>query len=270
MQGKIALEEHFAIPETAADSLGYFPEAGAGGGRRAQRRHPWPAAVADGSARHRDDAAVAECAGRPGDPRQGEGRRHRAQGQRLSRRGGAEAAGAVPGPCGAGHAGSGRGGARTRTLRQGARLSRRAGERLLARKRRGHHSLLRPAAIPAVLGHRRAARRAVLSAPAQSAAARCAHLRRPSVAAWTDLGVRPGNGGARAPLDGVRLVRRPSAAADHPRPSGREPALRHVARRQFERLDSEPQQMAGEKAARRVFLRQFLISPRRAISAPRR
>ena len=26
MQGKIALEEHFAIPETAADSLGYFPE----------------------------------------------------------------------------------------------------------------------------------------------------------------------------------------------------------------------------------------------------
>jgi gamma-resorcylate decarboxylase len=27
MQGKIALEEHFAIPETAADSMGYFPEA---------------------------------------------------------------------------------------------------------------------------------------------------------------------------------------------------------------------------------------------------
>jgi 2,3-dihydroxybenzoate decarboxylase len=26
MQGKIALEEHFAIPETAADSMGYFPE----------------------------------------------------------------------------------------------------------------------------------------------------------------------------------------------------------------------------------------------------
>ena len=25
MKGKIALEEHFAIPETAADSLGYFP-----------------------------------------------------------------------------------------------------------------------------------------------------------------------------------------------------------------------------------------------------
>jgi 2,3-dihydroxybenzoate decarboxylase len=27
MQGKIALEEHFAIPETAEDSVGYFPEA---------------------------------------------------------------------------------------------------------------------------------------------------------------------------------------------------------------------------------------------------
>jgi predicted TIM-barrel fold metal-dependent hydrolase len=26
MQGKIALEEHFAIPETAKDSMGYFPE----------------------------------------------------------------------------------------------------------------------------------------------------------------------------------------------------------------------------------------------------
>ena len=25
MQGKIALEEHFANPETAADSMGYFP-----------------------------------------------------------------------------------------------------------------------------------------------------------------------------------------------------------------------------------------------------
>ena len=25
MQGKIALEEHFAIPETVADSRGYFP-----------------------------------------------------------------------------------------------------------------------------------------------------------------------------------------------------------------------------------------------------
>lgn len=27
MQGKIALEEHFAIPETADDSVGYFPQA---------------------------------------------------------------------------------------------------------------------------------------------------------------------------------------------------------------------------------------------------
>ena len=26
MQGKIALEEHFAIPETLLDSRGYFPD----------------------------------------------------------------------------------------------------------------------------------------------------------------------------------------------------------------------------------------------------
>ena len=26
MQGKIALEEHFAIPETLMDSRGYFPD----------------------------------------------------------------------------------------------------------------------------------------------------------------------------------------------------------------------------------------------------
>ncbi len=35
MQGKIALEEHFAIPETAADSRGYFPEPVLAGSRGA-------------------------------------------------------------------------------------------------------------------------------------------------------------------------------------------------------------------------------------------
>ena len=39
-----------------------------------------------------------------------------------------------------------------RTLRQGARLRRRAGQRLLPGRRPRHRALLRPAAIPAVLG----------------------------------------------------------------------------------------------------------------------
>ena len=33
MQGKIALEEHFAIPETAGDFMGYFPDPRAAGSR---------------------------------------------------------------------------------------------------------------------------------------------------------------------------------------------------------------------------------------------
>ncbi len=142
----------------------------------AQCGHPWPAARADGRARHRDDAAVAQRAGGAGDSRHGARRRNRAQGQRLSRRTGAEAAGPISGLCRARHAGSGRRGARTRALRQGARLPRRAGQRLFASRRRRHRALLRPAAIPAVLGDGRTARRAVLSASAQSAAARCADL----------------------------------------------------------------------------------------------
>ena len=64
-------------------------------------------------------------------------------------------------------------------------------------------------------------------------------LRRPSVAARPDLGVRPRDRGACAAPDGLRPVRRPSAAADHPRPYGREPAVRDVARRQCQCLDSE-------------------------------
>ena len=42
--------------------------------------------------------------------------------------------------------------ARTATLRQGARLQRRAGQRLLPDRRPRHRRLLRPAAVPAVLG----------------------------------------------------------------------------------------------------------------------
>ena len=69
MQGKIALEEHFAIPETLMDSAGFVPDS------------YWPElkerlldiqdkrlAQMD-RARRRDDDPVAERAGRSGDSR---------------------------------------------------------------------------------------------------------------------------------------------------------------------------------------------------------
>jgi predicted TIM-barrel fold metal-dependent hydrolase len=69
MQGKIALEEHFAIAETLEDSRGYFPE------RVWQEVKSRVMDIQDrrlarnGRERHRDDAVVAECAGRAGDSR---------------------------------------------------------------------------------------------------------------------------------------------------------------------------------------------------------
>ena len=74
---------------------------------------------------------------------------------------------------------------------QGARLPRRAGQRLLAGRRRrddGRYYDL-PQYRPFWAAWRNA-RRAVLSASAQSAAARRADLRRPSLAARPDLGLR--------------------------------------------------------------------------------
>ena len=58
MQGKIALEEHFAIPETAEDSIGYFPEPS---GREVKSRDAdiHGRRLRDGRARHRDDDPVA-------------------------------------------------------------------------------------------------------------------------------------------------------------------------------------------------------------------
>ena len=74
MQGKIALEEHFAIPETLMDSAGFVPES-YGPSSRAAARHPGQAACRDGRAGHRDDDPLAQCAGGPGDTRGAEGQR---------------------------------------------------------------------------------------------------------------------------------------------------------------------------------------------------
>ncbi len=105
MQGKIALEEHFAIAETAGDSMGYFPE---------PVRSEVAARNADIHGRRlslMDEYGiemmllVAQRAGRAGDRRQGARPRRRAQGQRLSGRAGAKAAGPFSGACRACHAG---------------------------------------------------------------------------------------------------------------------------------------------------------------------
>src|ERR1051325_6636605 len=79
-----------------------------------------------------------------------------------------------------------------------------------------------------------------------------ADLRGPSVAPGADLGFRPGNRGARAKADGVGPVRRPPAPQDHPRAPGRGAALRHLARRPPQRLDEAAAALPGEEEARRV------------------
>ena len=84
-----------------------------------------------------------------------------------------------------------------------------------------------------------------------------AHLQRRRMAARPDLGVRPRDRGACAAPDGLGPVRQASEAADRPRPHGRRPAVQHVARRQCQRLDSEPQQLSGEEKDRRVFPEQL-------------
>ena len=135
MKGKIGLEEHFAIDDTLNNSKGFFPDNIWVEVRDRDDGSARPAVAADGRARHGDDDPVAERAGGAGDPRCEEGQRDRAQGQRLSRRAGAQAARSLPGARRAADAGSRSGGRGTAALRQGARLRRRAGQRLLADRR---------------------------------------------------------------------------------------------------------------------------------------
>ena len=169
MQGKIALEEHFAIEPTLGDSQVFGAHVWNDLGPRLLDIQDMRLAR-DGQARHRDDDPVAERAGRAGDPRRQARDRRGAPGQRRARRGSAQAPRPLRRLCRAADAGSGSRHRRAHPLRQGAWLCRRAGQRLLANRHAGQRDLLRPAAIPAVLARGRSARRAVLSAPAQSAA----------------------------------------------------------------------------------------------------
>ena len=104
--------------------------------------------------------------------------------------------------------------------------------------------LLRRSGLRAVLGGRRTAERAVLSASARSAAGAGTDLRRPSVAARSGVGIRRRNRRARAAPDEQRPLRPSSAAHDHPRPPRRRVAVQHLAHR------SPPRQIvAGDAGA---------------------
>ena len=170
MQGKIALEEHFAIEATLADSQVFGAHVWQDL-RPAPDRHPGHAAARNGQARDRDDDPVAQRAGGAGDPRC-QARDCRGQrGQRRARRARAPSAPGASPPlprC------------RCRTRKRPPTSSRAAssefgfvGALVNGFSQAGTPdtvALLRRAAIPAVLARGGSARRAVLPAPAQSAA----------------------------------------------------------------------------------------------------
>ena len=176
MKGKIGLEEHFAIDDTLMDSKGVLSRRHLGRGARPHPRPARPPTEADGRVRHADDDSVAERAGDPGHPRRQEGQRDRAQGQRLSRRAGAEAPGPLPGAGRAAAAGPRHGDARAGALRQANSAWSARWPTASRRSATRHDRLSRREAVLAVLGDVRPARRAVLPASAQSAAAGRAHL----------------------------------------------------------------------------------------------
>ena len=84
-----------------------------------------------------------------------------------------------------------------------------------------------------------------------------ADLRGAPVADGPDLGVRPGDRGARAAPDRLGTVRRVPAPADRARPHGRRPALQHVAHRPPQRLGQGEAQAQGEEEDRRLLQRQL-------------
>ena len=174
-------------------------------------------------------------------------------GQRRARRRSAQAPRPLRRLRRAADAGSGSRHRRAHPLRQGARFCRRAGQRLLANRNAGQRDLLRPAAIPAVLARGRSARRAVLSAPAQSAAELDQTIRRPSLAARAELGVLGGDRGACAAPDRQRTVRRMPAPEDRARPSRRGHPGAALAHRRPQRLDEGAAQICRQERRRPLF-----------------
>ena len=173
MQGKIALEEHFAIPDTLQDSAGFLPES------------YWPELkrrlldIQDKRLAQMDEHGVEmmilslNAPAVQAIPDASKRQRNSAPGERLSRRAGRQASDAFPGSRRAADAGSGsRDRANSIAASTTLGFKRRAGQRLLAGRRRRQRRSITTSAILAVLGRGRAARRAVLPASAQSAAGR--------------------------------------------------------------------------------------------------
>ena len=185
MQGKIGLEEHFAIADTlqrfapASCRPDYWDEL-----EHAAARHPRQAPAADGRARHRDDAAVAQRAGGAGDSRSAQGANELARrandflaeqvAKRPDRFQGFAAlpmqdAGLAP--------------PRTRALREGPRLQGRAGQRLLADRRPEQRRLSTTCRSTGRSGPRsRSSDVPFYLHPRNPLPQRCADLRRPSLA----------------------------------------------------------------------------------------
>ena len=193
MKGKIGLEEHFAIDDTLIDSKGFFPDdiwlevrerILDLHGRRLRLMDEFGMEMMILSLNAPAIQAIPDAE---------EGQRDRAQGQRLSRRAGEEAPRPLPGARRAAAAGSRSRRARAAALREGPRHGRRAGQRLLADRRSEHDRLSRREAVLAVLGRVRQARRAVLSAPAQPAAAGLRASTRTTAGCWA----RPGRSARR-------------------------------------------------------------------------
>ena len=178
-------------------------------------------------------------------------------GQRRARRRGAQTPRPLRRLCRVADAGPGSRHRRAHPLRQGARHGRRAGQWIFANRNAGQRDLLRSAAIPAVLARGRGARRAVLSAPAQSAAELDQTIRRPFLAARAELGVLGGDGGACAAPDRQRIIRRMPAPEDGARPSRRRHPGAALAHRQPQRLDEGAAQIRREKRRGGLFPQAF-------------
>ena len=258
MQGKVALEEHFAIPETVQDSAGFVPgdywvelkarlldmqdrrlrEMDANGIEVMLPSLNAPAvqAIPDRKqaieiARRANDFLAGEVAKRP----------DRFQGLAALPMQDPDAA--------------------TReldALRARPRHSRRAGQRLQPGRRPGRRHLLRPAAVPAVLGRGRTAGRAVLPASAQPAARARPYLR----AAIPGCSARPGRSRKKPPC--TRCVSWPRACSMRTRNCESSSAISAKAcpircgASTIATAGSRRRRRSGEASARRIFSRELL------------
>ena len=255
MQGKVTLEDHFAIEATLGDSQPFGPHVWPELRHRLLDFHDQRLRLMDASGVEIMVASLnAPAIQAIADSQASRG--GRSPRQRYPRGGDRKASRSIRGRRRFADARAGDRDARARTLHQKSRIQRRAGQRLFADQRGEPRAALRSAAISLVLARGRKPRRSVLSASAAALGALAA-LRRPFMADRTDLDLRSGNVGARSAADRQRAVRRASAAADHSRPPRRGLAVLSLAHRQPEQLDEGAAQIRGAQAGCELFPRQF-------------